>query len=153
MAAAFFLHFPFLQTSSTSRPRGKACFSTVADLGSNSAFLAGLFWIFYVESCKWLENWYSSATLQDARRYRTSAKTSWPGVSILWVVSLICSVYLSVAARTIVWSHPSLRYTRNCLGSKATNQQLQSTLAQFAFRSSWYAYTIFSSSQTVSPGS
>ena len=52
-------------------------------------------------------------------RYRVSAGTSWLGVSILWlgeVESLICSFYLSVAARKIVWADPSLRYTSTLLG-------------------------------------
>ena len=59
------------------------------------------------------------ATLPGAWRYRVSAGTGRPGVSILWlgeVESLICSFYLSVAARKIVWADPSLRYTRMLLG-------------------------------------
>ena len=47
------------------------------------------------------------ATLPGAWRYRVSAGTGQPGVSILWlgeVESLICNVYLSVAARKIVWA-------------------------------------------------
>ena len=59
------------------------------------------------------------ATLPGAWRYRVSAGTGRPGVSILWlgeVESLICNFYLSVAARTIVWADPSLRYTRILLG-------------------------------------
>ena len=45
------------------------------------------------------------ATLPGAWGYRVSAGTGRPGVSILWlgeVESLICSFYLSVAARKIV---------------------------------------------------
>ena len=45
------------------------------------------------------------ATLPGAWRYRVSAGTGRPGVSILWLgemESLICNFYLSVAARTIV---------------------------------------------------
>ena len=45
------------------------------------------------------------ATLPDARRYRVSTGTGLPGVSILLldeVESLICNVYLSVAARKLV---------------------------------------------------
>ena len=52
-------------------------------------------------------------------RYRVSVGTGRPGVSILWlgeVESLICNFYLSVAARTIVWVDPSLRYTSMSLG-------------------------------------
>ena len=54
------------------------------------------------------------ATLPGAWRYRDSAGTGQPGVSILWlgeVESLICNFYVSVAARKIVLADPSLRYT------------------------------------------
>ena len=59
------------------------------------------------------------ATLPEAWRYRVSAGTGQPGVSILWLGELeswICNFYLSVAARKIVWADPSLRYTRMLLG-------------------------------------
>ena len=59
------------------------------------------------------------ATLPGAWRYRVSAETGWPGVSILWlgeVEILICNFYLSVATRKIVWADPSLRYTSMLLG-------------------------------------
>ena len=59
------------------------------------------------------------ATLPGAWRYRVSAGTGRPGISILWLgemESLVCSFYLSVAARKIVWADPSLRYTRMLLG-------------------------------------
>ena len=59
------------------------------------------------------------ATLPGAWRYRVSAGTGRPGVSMLWlgeVESLICSFYLSVAACTIVRADPSLRYTSLLLG-------------------------------------
>ena len=59
------------------------------------------------------------ATLPGAWRYRVSAGTGRPGVSILWlgeVESWICSFYLSVAARKNVWADPSLRYARMLLG-------------------------------------
>ena len=59
------------------------------------------------------------ATLPGAWHYRVSAGTGWPGVSILClgeVESLICSFYLSVAARKIVSADPFLRYTRVLLG-------------------------------------
>ena len=52
------------------------------------------------------------ATLSGAWRYRVSAGTGRPGVSILWlgeVDSWICNFYLSVAARRIVCVDPSLR--------------------------------------------
>ena len=59
------------------------------------------------------------ATLPGAWRYRVSAGTGRPGVSILWLgemESLICYFYLSVAARKLVWADPSLRYTCVLLG-------------------------------------
>ena len=59
------------------------------------------------------------ATLPGAWRYRVSTGTGRPGVSILWlgeVEGLICSFYLSVAARQIVYADPSLRYTSLLLG-------------------------------------
>ena len=59
------------------------------------------------------------ATLSGAWRYRVSAGTGWPGVSILWLgetESLVCSFYLSAAARRIVWADPSLRHTSMLLG-------------------------------------
>ena len=45
------------------------------------------------------------ATLPGVWRYSISAGTGWPGVSTLWLDELgimICSLYLSVAAHTIV---------------------------------------------------
>ena len=59
------------------------------------------------------------ATLPGAWRYRISAGIGQPSVSILWVgevESLICSFYLSVAARILVWVDPPLRYTSMLLG-------------------------------------
>ena len=59
------------------------------------------------------------ATLPGAWRYRVSTGTGQPGVSILWldeVERLTCNVYLSVAARKLVWADPSLRYTSLLLG-------------------------------------
>ena len=59
------------------------------------------------------------ATLPSAWRYRVSAGTGQPGVSILWLgemESWICNFYLSVAARKFVWADLSLRYTRMLLG-------------------------------------
>ena len=45
-----------------------------------------------------------AATLPGEWRYRVSAGTGWPGVSILYTEmdSLICNFYLSVAARKFV---------------------------------------------------
>ena len=66
------------------------------------------------------------ATLPGAWRYRVSAGTGRPGVSILWLVeveSLICSSYLSVAAHRLVWADSPLRYTLLLLGRKAANKQ------------------------------
>ena len=59
------------------------------------------------------------ATLPGAWRYRASAGTGQPGVSILLLgemESWICNFYLSVAARKIVCADPSLRYTCMLLG-------------------------------------
>ena len=57
------------------------------------------------------------ATLPGAWYYRVSAGTGWPGVSILGEMeSSICNFYLSVAARKIVCTDPSLRYTSMLLG-------------------------------------
>ena len=59
------------------------------------------------------------ATLPGAWRYRVSAGTGWPGVSILWpgeVESLIRSFYPSVAAHKLVSADPSPRYTCMLLG-------------------------------------
>ena len=59
------------------------------------------------------------ATLPGHWRDRVSAGTGRPSVSILWLgeaESFICNFYLSVAARTIIWAHPSLRYSSMLLG-------------------------------------
>ena len=59
------------------------------------------------------------ATLPGAWRYKVSAGTGRPGVSVLWldeVESWICNFYLSVTTRKIVWADPSLRYTHMLLG-------------------------------------
>ena len=66
------------------------------------------------------------ATLPGAWRYRVSAGTGRPGVSILWlgeVESWICNFYLSVAARQIEQIRPW--YTLACCWDfkQATNQQ------------------------------
>ena len=56
------------------------------------------------------------ATLPGTWRYRVSAGTGRPSVSILWlgeVESWICNFYLSVAARKIVWAGQSLRCTKH----------------------------------------
>ena len=54
-----------------------------------------------------------------AWRYRFSARTGRLDVRILWlgeIEILICKFYPSVAACTIVWADPSLRYTSMLLG-------------------------------------
>ena len=59
------------------------------------------------------------ATLPGAWRYKVSAGTGRPGVSMLLLgemETLICSFYLSVAARTIVCADPFLIYTSMLLG-------------------------------------
>ena len=66
------------------------------------------------------------ATRAGDLRYRVSAGTGWPGVSILWLgemESLICSFYLNVTVCKIVWVDPSLRYTLVLLRCYATNKQ------------------------------
>ena len=68
------------------------------------------------------------ATLPGAWRYGVSAGTGRPGVSILWLgemESVICSFYLSVAARKIVCADPSLRYLLACCWDvkQPTNKQ------------------------------
>ena len=65
-------------------------------------------------------------TLLGAWRYRVSAGSGWPGVSTLWlgeIARLICSFYLSVPARTLVWADQSLRYAAMLLGCQANNKQ------------------------------
>ena len=59
------------------------------------------------------------ATLPGAWHYRVSTGIGGPGVSILWpgeMESLVCNFCLSVAAHTLVWADPSLRYTCMLLG-------------------------------------
>ena len=59
------------------------------------------------------------ATLPGDWRYRVSAGTGRPGVSILWldeVESLICNFCLNAVARKLVWVGPSLKYTSMLLG-------------------------------------
>ena len=62
------------------------------------------------------------ATLPAAWRYKASAGTGIPGVSILWLVeveSLISNFYLSVAAREFVKADLFWRYS---LGKQPTNK-------------------------------
>ena len=94
-------------------PCGKESASRTANLGLIPAFAVDTFpgWVMPV------------ATPSGARRYRVSAGTGRLGVSILWLgekARLICNFYLSVAARTIVWIDPSVRYTSMLLGRSAT---------------------------------
>ena len=73
------------------------------------------------------------ATLPGAWHYRISTGTGWPCVSILWLgemESLICNFYLSVAAHTIVWADPSLRYTSMLLGHLASKQETNQSHTQ-----------------------
>ena len=75
------------------------------------------------------------ATLPGAWRYRVSAGTGQPGVSILWLgkmESLVCNFYLSMAAHKIVWADPSLRYTCMLLGHQAANKQLLCSSTELA---------------------
>ena len=79
---------------------------------------------FYSHLCRWaffassntsdLEIDTPLATFTSAWWYSVDIGTGWHGVSILWVgvvESLICSFYLRVAARKIVWADLFLRYT------------------------------------------
>ena len=79
------------------------------------------------------------ATLSGAWRYRVSTGTGRPGVSILWlgeVERLICSFYLSVAARKIVLADPSLNTLACCWDVKQpTNKQTLPSLCVSA--STW----------------
>ena len=90
--------------------------SRAEDTGSNPA----CDWIFQGSShTSDLKTGTPVATQPGTWRYRVSAGTDWPGVSILWLgemESWICNFYLSVAARQIVWADPSLRYTGMLLG-------------------------------------
>ena len=83
-------------------------------------FESRLRWDFFrVDSYLWLRNWNSSGYLPGAWHYRVSTGTGQPGVSILWLGEVerwICNLYLSVAARKIVWADLSLRYTSLLLG-------------------------------------
>ena len=74
------------------------------------------------------------ATLPGTWRYRVSTGTGWPGANILWLgklESMICSFYLSVEARTLVWADPSLRYTNMLLGRSASRQTTNNLLWSF----------------------
>ena len=66
------------------------------------------------------------ATLPGAWRYRVSAGTGQPGVSILWLgemESLICNFYLSVAAHKIVWAvHETHSHVAGTLSNQPTNK-------------------------------
>ena len=67
-----------------------------------------------------------AATLPGAWRYRVSAGTGRPSVSILRlgeIESLIFNFYLSVAARTTVRADLLLSYTSMLLGCKPNNKQ------------------------------
>ena len=71
------------------------------------------------------------ATLPGAWRYRVSAGTGCPGVSILWLgemESLICNFYLSVAARKLVRADPSLSEIHSHVAWTLSNQQTTTTL-------------------------
>ena len=89
---------------------------TVAHLGSNPACAGVLYGSSHTSG---LKIGTPEATLPGAWRYRFNVGAGWPGVSILWLgqrKSLICNSYLSVAARSLVWTDPSLSYTNMLLG-------------------------------------
>ena len=78
----------------------------------------------------------TGTTLPRAWRYRVSAGTCWSGISILRQVrveNLICNFYLSVAARTLVWTDPSLRYTSMLLERQASSQQTNPVTTMVTF--------------------
>ena len=115
-AITFFLHIIHLFSSLPHRIVGlvvKASSSRAEDTAC-----AGIF----PESR--LKNWHS--TLPGAWRYRVSAGTGWPSVSILWLgemESWICNFYFSEAARKLfVWTDPSLILHSHVAGT-LSNQQ------------------------------
>ena len=58
--------------------------------------------------------------LPRAWHHSRSARTVWPVVSILWLdrmASLICNLYLTVAARPVVWKDLSLRHMLLVVGT------------------------------------
>ena len=68
-----------------------------------------------------------AAILPGAWCCRVSARTGWPGVSIPWlceIARLMCNLYLSVAACTIVCTDLSLKYACMSLGHYSTDKQL-----------------------------
>ena len=91
-----------------------------ASRAEDQGFASHLQWDFCRSRCtSGLEIGTPVATLPGAWRYRISAGTCWPSVSILWlgeVESWICNFHLSVAAHKIVWADPSLRYNGMLLG-------------------------------------
>ena len=84
------------------------------------------------------------ATLPGTWWYRVSIWTGWSRVNILWlgeVESLICNLYLRVAACKTVWADPSLRYTSLLLGRLASNKQ-KDTVVQLATRQNFHTTVI-----------
>ena len=70
------------------------------------------------------------ATLPGHWRYRVSAGTGWPDVSLRCLgetESLICNFYLNVAARTTIGANPSVRYSSVLLGVKQASKQPTTT--------------------------
>ena len=103
-------------------PSGKDSALRTADLGSIPTFAVDLFPVRVIPVTSELV--FQWILCQVPKRVSTG--TGWPGVSILWegvTVSLISNFHLHVAAHTIVWADPSLRYTSLLLGLEATNLQ------------------------------
>ena len=109
----------FLETPNNDHLTGlvvKASTSGVEDPGFESRLWRDFSWLSHTSD---LKTGTPVATLPGAWRYRASAGTGRPGVTILWlgeVESLICNFYLSVAACKIVCADLSLRYTSMLLG-------------------------------------
>ena len=96
----------------TLQPLGQRGGPRVADLGSVPALTVEL--LSRSSHTSGLRNGTPAATLPGACHHTVGIETGRSGVNILWlgeIASLTCSFYLSLAARTIVWADPSLRYT------------------------------------------
>ena len=111
-------------------PCGKASASRPAGPGSNPGFFCGTFPRLSHTSDLNIKFRSPMANLSGAWRYRVSARTGWPSVSMLWLGEMAIKFYfqisLSVAARTIVWVDPSLRHTLHVAGT-LTNQETKAS--------------------------
>ena len=99
-------------------------------------------WIFFqVESYQWPKKLvFRWLPWQGVWRYGICDETGQLCVSILRlgeIESLICNFYLSMAARTIVWANPSLRYTSKLLWYQATNKKKLPLTKHFTAYQCW----------------